>query len=353
MLTNGSKNSFGSEKIMPNMVDDLRTAGVAANTISRLKSASYTTCETVVLVSPKQLAEDCNLSLEVAEKVRIQARKLAEKSGFVNKEGVTALDLLKRKVTRFTTGSEAVDKLLGGGVRTGVITEFAGEFRTGKTNLSSQASVTVQLPKDKGGLGAGAAYIDTEGSFRAERVRRIAERFGLNAAEALKNILYFEVFNTRDQIDTVKQLFRIIPDQNVKLVVLDSMIQHFRAEYPGRENLATRQQRLNLHLQDVKRLMRGFDCAFIMTNQVQAQPDGLPFKDPIKPTGGNILFHASDYRVMLKKGKGDARIAKILDAPDLDPNIEAVFRITEQGVEDITEEEKKATVGEPEDTQTV
>jgi DNA repair protein RadA len=338
---------------MPNLVDDLKTQGVAANTISRLKSASYTTCETVVLVSPKQLAEDCNLSLEVAEKVRLQARKLAERGGFINRDGITALDLLKRKVTRFTIGCEAVDKLLGGGVRTGVITEFAGEFRTGKTNLSSQAAVTVQLPKEIGGLGAGAAYIDTEGSFRAERVRKIAERFGLNAADALKNILYFEVFNTKDQIDTVKQLFKIVPDQNVRLIVLDSMIQHFRAEYPGRENLATRQQRLNLHLQDVKRLMRGFDCAFIMTNQVQAQPDGLPFKEPTKPTGGNILFHASDYRVMLKKGKGDARIAKILDAPDLDSNIEVAFKITEQGVEDLEEEETKAPVEEPEATQAI
>lgn len=305
------------------------------------------------MVSPKQLAEDCNLSLEVAEKVRLQAGKLAERGGFIKREGITALDLLKRKVTRFTSGCEAVDKLLGGGVRTGVITEFAGEFRTGKTNLSSQAAVTVQLPKEKGGLGAGAAYIDTEGSFRAERVRKIAERFSLNATDALKNILYFEVFNTKDQIDTVKQLFKIVPDQNVRLIVLDSMIQHFRAEYPGRENLATRQQRLNLHLQDVKRLMRGFDCAFIMTNQVQAQPDGLPFKEPTKPTGGNILFHASDYRVMFKKGKGDARIAKILDAPDLDPNIEVAFKITEQGVEDLEEEERKTPVEEPESTQAI
>ena len=328
-------------KVMPNLVDDLKTSGIAANTISRLKSASYTTCETVVLVSPKQLAEDCNLSIDIAEKVRVQARKLAERSGFINREGVTALDLLKRKVTRFTIGCEGVDRLLGGGVRTGVITEFAGEFRTGKTNLSSQASITVQLPIEKGGLNAAAVYIDTEGSFRAERVKRIAERFGLNPTEALKNILIFEVFNTRDQVDTVKKLFKIVPDQNVRLVVLDSMIQHFRAEYPGRENLAARQQKLNLHLQDVKRLMRGFDCAFIMSNQVQSQPDALPFRDPIKPTGGNILFHASDYRVILKKGKGDARIAKILDAPDLDPNVEVAFRITEQGVEDMPAEEEK------------
>jgi DNA repair protein RadA len=326
-----------------NLVEELKGVGVAANTISRLKSASYTTCETVVLVSPRQLAEDCNLSLEVAEKVRAQARKVAEKSGFINKDGVTALDLLKRKVTRFTVGCEGVDRLLGGGIRTGVITEFAGEFRTGKTNLASQASVTVQLPIEKGGLGAGAVYIDTEGSFRADRVKAIAERFGLNPNDALKNILYFEVFNTRDQVDTVKQLFKIVPDQNIKLVALDSMIQHFRAEYPGRENLATRQQRLNLHLQDVKRLMRGFDCAFVMTNQVQAQPDGMPFKEPTKPTGGNILFHASDYRVMLKKGKGDARIAKILDAPDLDPNVEVAFKITEKGVEDISPEDEKST----------
>nr|MDO8134789.1 DNA repair and recombination protein RadA [Candidatus Njordarchaeum guaymaensis] len=328
---------------MTTLVDELKTVGVAANTISRLRSASYTTCETIVLVSPKQLAEDCNLSVEIAEKVRAQARKLAEKSGFINKEGTTALDLLKRKVTRFTIGCETIDKLLGGGVRTGVITEFAGEFRTGKTNLSSQGSITVQLPIEKGGLAAAAVYIDTEGSFRAERVKKIAERFGLSPNDALRNILYFEVFNTKDQIDTVKRLFRIIPDQNIKLVVLDSMIQHFRAEYPGRENLATRQQRLNLHLQDIKRLMRGFDCAFIMTNQVQSQPDAMPFKEPNKPTGGNILFHASDYRVILKKGKGDARIAKILDAPDLDPNVEVTFNITDQGVEDISPEGKPGT----------
>lgn len=271
---------------------------------------------------------------------------MAERSGFIHKDGVTALDLLKRKVTRFTIGCSVIDKLLGGGIRTGVITEFAGEFRTGKTNLSSQAAITVQLPVEKGGLHAGAVYIDTEGSFRPEKVKRIAQRFGLDQSEALRNILYFEVFNTKDQVDTVRQLFRIVPDQNVKLAILDSMIQHFRAEYPGRENLATRQQKLNLHLQDIKRLMRGFDCAFIMTNQVQSQPDAMPFKEPTKPTGGNILFHASDYRVLLKKGRGDSRIARILDAPDLDPNVEAVFNITEQGVEDMAPEKVTPSANE-------
>lgn len=302
--------------------------GVGDATARKLVEHGYASLRLIAITSPRILAEETGIGEKTAEKIVAAARKLVKMSF------VSALDYLelRREVKRITTGSKALDQLLGGGVPTCAITEFAGEFRTGKTQICHTLSITVQLPEDKGGLNGAAIYIDTEGTFRPERLIPIAKRFGLNPEEALKRVYVVRVFSVDQQIEVVKKLRSEIPRLNVKLLIIDSLTAHFRAEFTGIDQLAMRQQLLNKHLHDLQTIAWGFNLAVVVTNQVVATP-GVMFGDALKPIGGHILAHSVTYRVLLKKGKGRTRIAKILDAPDL-PENECTFVIAEDGIRD-------------------
>nr|5LB2_A Chain A, DNA repair and recombination protein RadA [Pyrococcus furiosus DSM 3638] len=227
-------------------------------------------------------------------------------------------------IGRISTGSKSLDKLLGGGIETQAITEVFGEFGSGKTQLAHTLAVMVQLPPEEGGLNGSVMWIDTENTFRPERIREIAQNRGLDPDEVLKHIAYARAFNSNHQMLLVQQASAMIKellntDRPVKLLIVDSLTSHFRSEYIGRGALAERQQKLAKHLADLHRLANLYDIAVFVTNQVQA--------------GGHILAHSATLRVYLRKGKGGKRIARLIDAPHL-PEGEAVFSITEKGIED-------------------
>jgi len=193
--------------------------------------------------------------------------------------------------------------------------------------------VNVQLPKEKGGLEGRALYIDTEGTFRPERIIQMAEGLDLDYNTVLKNIVFGRAYNSDHQILLIKEATSIIKEKNIKLIVVDSLIGHFRSEYIGRGTLANRQQTINSHLHDLLRLCDIYpDLAIVLTNQVQSKPDVF-YGNPLRAAGGNIVAHGSTIRVFLRKGKGEQRIAKIVDAPHL-PEGEAIFSITENGITD-------------------
>lgn len=200
------------------------------------------------------------------------------------------------------------------------------------TQLCHQLAVMVQLPEERGGLNARAVYIDAENTFRPERIMQIAKYRGLDPHEALKNILYARAYNSDHQMMLVEEAKRLFKEINVKLLVIDSLISHFRAEYPGRENLAERQQKLNQHIAQLLKAADLYDVAVVVTNQVLAQPDVF-FGNPLKPAGGNIIAHGATYRVWLRKSKENIRIAKIFDSP-YHPEREVTFRISEEGLVD-------------------
>lgn len=200
------------------------------------------------------------------------------------------------------------------------------------TQLCHQLSVNVQLPPDKGGLSGRAVYIDSEGTFRWERIENMARALGLDVEKAMENILYIRAVNSDHQMAIAEELAEVIPEQNVKLVIVDSVTGHFRAEYPGRENLAQRQQKLNRHLHQLMRIAEIYNIAVVITNQVMARPDVF-YGDPTQAVGGHVLYHAPGIRVQLRKSKGNKRIARVVDAPHL-PEGEAVFAITEYGIRD-------------------
>ncbi len=199
-------------------------------------------------------------------------------------------------------------------------------------------SVTVQLPKDKGGLDAGAVYIDTEGTFRPERIAEIAESRGLDSAKVLDNIIVAKAYNSAHQELIVKELGRQFEKSKCKLVVVDSAVAHYRAEFLGRGTLAERQQRLNRFMHTILRIAEIYSVAVVVTNQVQASPDFF-FGDPTRATGGHVVAHTSTYRIYLRKA-AKSRIARMVDSP-YHPEREAVFIINNKGIDDPSEETPK------------
>jgi DNA repair protein RadA len=200
------------------------------------------------------------------------------------------------------------------------------------TQLAHQLCVNVQLPPEQKGLSAKAIYIDTENTFRPQRIRDMAIGVGLDPAETLKNIYYIRSYNTDQQLLIADKCEEMVERENIKLIIVDSLTAHFRAEFAGRGTLADRQQKLNRHLMTLHRIADIHDLAVVVTNQVQARPDVF-FGDPTRPIGGHIVAHSATTRVYLRKSKPPKRIARIFDSPNL-PEREAVFSITEQGIRD-------------------
>ncbi len=310
----------------PKDITDL--PGVGPAIADKLASAGFGTIEALAAALPQEIASVTGLSLSASQKI-ISAAREALDLGFK-----TADELYEKRmrVARITTGSKNLDKLLGGGVETQIITEFYGEFGSGKTQICHQLCVNVQLPRDKGGLEGTAVYVDCEGTFRPERIVSMSRALGLDPNKILKNIIVARAYNSDHQMLIVEQVKDLIQEKNVKLLVVDSVTGFFRAEYPGRETLVMRQQKLNKHLHTLSRIAYTYEIAVVVTNQVMARPDAV-FGDPTTAVGGHVLFHMPGARVFLRKLRGNKRIARLVDSPYL-PESEAIFEITEDGVRD-------------------
>ncbi len=313
----------------PSEIDIEDLSGVGPAIAEKLREAGYGDVQALAVASPNEISSLTSIGEATMGKI-IQAARDKLHIGFS-----TASEVLEQRknMDRFTTGSEQLDEMLGGGVETRAMIEFYGEFRTGKTQIAHQLCVTVQLPREKGGLGAKAIFIDAEGTFRPERLLEIAEKYPeLDPKTMLENIIYARSYNSAHQQLVVEKLPSIIKENNVKLIVMDSVISHFRAEYIGRGTLSDRQQKLNKFIHKLIQIAEAFNLAVYITNQVMASP-GLFFGDPTQPVGGHVLAHASTYRVYLRKSKGDKRIARLVDSPCL-PEREAIFVIDGSGIKD-------------------
>jgi DNA repair protein RadA len=308
-------------------IDEL--PGVGAATAEKLADAGYADIMSIAVASPKELSEAADLGDSTAAKIIQNARKQADIGGF---ETGSVLLEKRAKVGRLTSGSELLNELLGGGFETQSIIELFGEFGSAKTQIAHQLCVTVQLPKEQGGLDGHAFFIDTENTFRPERIVQMAEAYGLDPDEVLKKIHVARAYNSNHQMLLVEKVKEISKETPTSLLVVDSLTAHFRAEYIGRGALADRQQKLNKHMHDLLRwsdLNNGVVC---VTNQVSSKPDAF-FGDPTRPIGGHIVGHTATFRIYLRKSKGPKRIARLIDSPHL-PEGEAVFTVSEKGIRD-------------------
>ncbi|XP_020105227.1 meiotic recombination protein DMC1 homolog isoform X2 [Ananas comosus] len=298
-------------------IDKLISQGINAGDIKKLQDAGIYTCNGLMMHTKKSLTGIKGLSEAKVDKICEAAEKLVRKS-----------------VIRITTGSQALDELLGGGIETLSITEAFGEFRSGKTQLAHTLCVSTQLPIHMHGGNGKVAYIDTEGTFRPDRIVPIAERFGMDANAVLDNIIYARAYTYEHQYNLLLGLAAKMAEEPFRLLIVDSVIALFRVDFSGRGELAERQQKLAQMLSRLTKIAEEFNVAVYMTNQVIADPGGGMFiSDPKKPAGGHVLAHASTIRLMLRKGKGEQRVCKIFDAPNL-PEAEAVFQITPGGIMD-------------------
>jgi DNA repair protein RadA len=337
--------------------DDLESLpGVGPATADKLVDAGFESYQAIAVASPSELSNTADVGESTSSDIINAAREAADIGGF--ETGSMVLER-RQQIGKLSWQIPEVDELLGGGLETQSITEVYGEFGSGKSQVTHQMAVNVQLPPEHGGLGGSCIFVDSEDTFRPERIEDML--FGLNdeklqatmddreiegspddeaameelLSDVLDKIHVAKAFNSNHQIllaEKAKELARDHEDDEypVRLLCVDSLTAHFRAEYVGRGQLAERQQKLNKHLHDLMRIGDLYNTAVLVTNQVASNPDSY-FGDPTQPIGGNILGHTSTFRIYLRKSKGDKRIVRLVDAPNLADG-EAIMRVQDGGL---------------------
>jgi DNA repair protein RadA len=337
-------------------VDIADLPGVGPATKAKLEAGGVTTILDLAASTMGELVDNMNIADETAHNLIFEAQKLLKEKGYLEKDLVSAQELFERrsKLLKCTTYSDNLDELLAGGIETQAVTEFYGEFGSGKTQICHTICVSAQLPVGEKGLGASVLYVDTESTFRPERVAQIAKARKMDVDEILSHIHVAKVYNSSHLELIVKALGTLIQQNNIKLVIVDSIISLHRAEFVGRGTLAERQQKLNAIMHRLKRVAEIYNIAVVITNQVQATPDTF-FGDPTKAAGGNIIGHASTYRIYLRKA-GQERKAIMIDSP-CHPYGDTNFMVTDGGITDPAEKkssfkkvpDKKPKIEEKED----
>ena len=319
--------------ISPKPLQVLEQYGIAGQDIKKLMEGGFFTVESIAYAPKKAVLAVKGISEMKAEKIMAECAKLVP-MGFSR---ATDFHQSRKDLVYLSTGSKELDKMLGGGVETGGITELFGEFRTGKTQLCHTLCVTCQLPMAQGGGEGMALYIDTEGTFRPERLRAVAERFGLDPDDVLDNVACARAYNTDHQQQLLVQASAMMSENRFALIVVDSATALYRTDYQGRNELAARQMHLGKFLRSLQNMAEEYGIAVVVSNQVVANVDAMMFAaDNKKPIGGHIMAHASTTRLSLRKGKGEQRIIKVYDSPCL-PEAECIFGIYNDGVADVRE----------------
>ncbi|MCW6168455.1 MAG: DNA repair and recombination protein RadA [Thermoplasmatales archaeon] len=308
-------------------IEDL--PGVGEATAEKLRENGYDDLMTLAVASPKDLSDLAGVAEGSAAKIIAAARKFADVGNFETGEEI----LERRKsVQKLTTGSKNLDALLGGGFETQAITEFFGEFGSGKTQIMHQAAVNATMSPETGGFDSDVLMIDTENTFRPERIIQMSKAKNLDPDAVLKRIHVARAYNSHHQILLGERAAELAKEFPIRLLIVDSLTSHFRSEYLGRGSLAERQQLLNRHMHDLLRFSTIYNAVIAVTNQVSARPDVF-FGDPTAPIGGNVVGHTATFRIYLRKSKGGKRIARLIDSPYL-PEGETVIQISEDGITD-------------------
>lgn len=339
---------------MSDNLEDL--PGVGPATADKLLESGFDSYLGLAVASPSEIAEQSGVGDNKAGKIVRAARKEADIGGFNS-----GYDVMQEReeIGKISWRVPEIDKLLNGGCETRSITELYGEFGSGKSQVTHQLSVNVQLPPEHGGLSKSAIFIDTEDTFRPSRISEMVH--GLHDDElaalfdqydvqgeptneddiealtevVLENIHVAKAYNSNHQMMLAEKALELAGEMEetdfpVGLVAIDSLTAHFRAEYVGRGELANRQQKLNKHLHDLGRIGELHNACILVTNQVSSNPDSF-FGDPTQPIGGNILGHKSTFRLYLRKTKGTKRVIKLVDAPNL-PDGEGLLQVEGEGL---------------------
>jgi len=312
------------------MADLSQIKGINARQIKLLEENGVGTAEALAMSPSTEVSKIDGLGDKTAKKLIWNARNALGMTDFIT------ADEINENTEYIITGSSELNRILGGGVQTGKLTEVFGSFKSGKTNLAHTIAVTVQLPKSKGGLGGSVAYIDTENTFSKEKIKRIAKRFGLNPNQVLSKIYQARIYSSDHQVQMIQKAEILCKTRDVRLIIVDSLMALMRAEYVGIGMLARRQAVLNNIIHALSRIAETYNCAVLLTNQVSVVMKGMfSANDAI---GGNIVAHGCHFRVQFKTKGFSAnnslkRTGIIVDAPDLPPE-DCEFFITSTGIAD-------------------
>ncbi len=310
--------------------DNFSSLKIAKETKIRIQE-QFPTIMALAATPPDEVVRRCEINRSSAVRAVNQARKIAGMG-----EPITAAELLEEKMIKpkITTSSQHLYEILGGGITVGAITEFSGAFATGKTQLAFQLCINVQKPIEEGGLEGKALFIDTENTFAPVRVAEMIYSFTDDPKRFLEQIFVSRAYNADHQIQIVEKADKIIERNEVRLIIIDSMASHFRAEFPGKDNLPRRQQMLMAHAETLQRLAESYELAVMTTNQILSNPDSIfSGTSNLEPALGFAWGHRPTHRILLRKSRGTIRIARIFDSPELAER-EAVFHITPQGIRD-------------------
>ncbi len=330
-------------KSIANMeIDELE--GIGPATKAKLNSVGIMTLMDLAVKSPSEVADAVGSDMARASELCNKARSKLVELKYLDEDFISATEIYKKRklIDRISTGSKNLDDLLAGGIETQAVTEFYGEFGSGKTQICHTLCVKVQEPRDNGGLSAKVVYIDTENTFRPERIAGISEARGLDPNSILEGIIVAKAFNSSHQELDIGRAGSRIREFGVKLVVVDSAVAHYRAEFLGRGTLSERQQRLNRFMHTLVRTAEVYNVAVVATNQVQSSPDTF-FGDPTKATGGHVVAHTSTYRIYVRKS-GKNRVARMVDSP-YHAERESIFVLNEKGIDDPSEEASSSSRG--------
>jgi DNA repair protein RadA len=326
-----SENSGGRAIASGLEIDELD--GIGPATKAKLNDVGIITVLDLAVKSPSDVADAVGSDLARATELCNKARAKLVELKYFDDDFVPASEIYKRRkaIERISSGSRSLDDLLAGGIETQAVTEFYGEFGSGKTQICHTLCIMTQLPKDQGGLEGSVVYVDTENTFRPERIAEIARARGVESDKILNGIIVAKAFNSSHQELIVGELGSQIREHGVRLVIIDSAVAHYRAEFLGRGTLSERQQRLNRFMHTLVRTAEVYNVAVVATNQVQSSPDTF-FGDPTKATGGNVVAHTSTYRIYVRKS-GKNRVARMVDSP-YHAEREVVFVLDEKGIDD-------------------
>ena len=309
-------------------IEDL--PGVGAATAEKLRDAGYNDLMSIAVASPGELTESVGMGEAAARKI-INAGRNNLDMGFTSGE-----ELLEKraKIIKVGTGSKAFDELVGGGFESGCITECFGSYGSGKTALANQLAINALDINEEGIPQAYAIWIDSENTFRPERIKQICDENGYDPLTILRNIKVVRAFNSDHQMMCAEKVEDLIQKEGLKInmIIVDSLMTHFRSEFIGRGTLANRQQKINKHMHVLMKIADQYNLVVYVTNQVMSRPDTF-FGDPNEAIGGNIVGHNSTFRIYLRRGKKGSRVAKLVDAPNL-PDAEAMFFVKEEGIRD-------------------
>jgi len=221
-----------------------------------------------------------------------------------------------------SSGSDAIDRLLGGGFPFHQISLLYGEAATGKTILSMQCVLEAARKEYK------VFYLDSDQSFSANRMEGLA-----GGRELAERIVLFRPEDFDEQGRIVENIENLLT-KTPTLVVVDSITGLYRGGQVKPEGYFGRDRELNRQLAQLDALASRFAAWILLTGQVHSSPTGGEWL--VEPVATRTLRHWSDLILRLTQTpRSNVRDCFLEKKNGLDVSgNHCPFKITDEGIEE-------------------